>query len=69
MAGPTRLVPWVTYNYGVEVISRAKLIEPTKGQLGMRKGVCWSPPAYAEKCIFARNDNEIVCANLAAVNR
>ena len=57
----TRLSP-----KGVEVISRAKLIEPTKGQLGMRKGVCWSPPAYAEKCIFARNDNEIVCANLAA---
>jgi len=51
---------------GVEVISRAKLIEPTKGQLGMRKGVCWSHPAYAGKCIFARNDNEIVCASLAA---
>lgn len=53
---------------GVEVISRAKLIEPTKGQLGMRKGVCWSPPAYAGKCIFARNDNEIVCASLAAAS-
>ncbi|MEI7909336.1 MAG: PQQ-binding-like beta-propeller repeat protein [Verrucomicrobiota bacterium] len=57
----TRLSPT-----GVEVISRAKLIEPTKGQLGMRKGVCWSQPAYAGKCIFARNDNEIVCASLAA---
>ena len=50
---------------GAEVISRAKLIEPTKGQLGMRQGVCWSHPAYAGKCIFARNDNEIVCASLA----
>jgi len=69
MVEPTRLARWVTYNYGVEVISRAKLIEPTKGQLGMRKGVCWSPPTYAGKRIFARNDNEIVCANLAAVNR
>jgi outer membrane protein assembly factor BamB len=57
----TRLSP-----KGVEVISRAKLIEPTKGQLGMRGGVCWSHPAYAGKCIFARNDNEIVCASLAA---
>ena len=57
----TRLSPT-----GAEVISRAKLIEPTKGQLGMRKGVCWSPPAYAAKCIFARNDSEIVCASLAA---
>ncbi|MCX6880218.1 MAG: PQQ-binding-like beta-propeller repeat protein [Verrucomicrobia bacterium] len=57
----TRLSPT-----GVKVISRAKLIEPTKGQLGMRQGVCWSHPAYAGKCIFARNDNEIVCASLAA---
>jgi hypothetical protein len=46
--------------------SRAKPIEPTKGQLGMRQGVCWSHPAFAGKCIFARNDNEIVCASLAA---
>jgi outer membrane protein assembly factor BamB len=57
----TRLSPT-----GVEVISRAQLIDPTKGQLGMRGGVCWSHPAYAGKCIFARNDNEIVCASLAA---
>jgi outer membrane protein assembly factor BamB len=57
----TRLSP-----KGAEVISRAKLIEPTKGQLGMRQGVCWSHPAFAGKCIFARNDNEIVCASLAA---
>jgi outer membrane protein assembly factor BamB len=57
----TRLSP-----NGVEVISRAKLIDPTKGQLGMRQGVCWSHPAFAGKCIFARNDNEIVCASLAA---
>ncbi len=57
----TRLSP-----KGVEVISRAKLIEPTKGQLGMRQGVCWSHPAFAGKCVFARNDNEIVCASLAA---
>jgi len=57
----TRLSPT-----GVEVKSRAKLIEPTQGQLGMRQGVCWAHPAYAGKCIFARNDNEIVCASLAA---
>ena len=57
----TRLSP-----KGVEVISRTNLIEPTKGQLGMRQGVCWSHPAYAGQCIFARNDNEIVCASLAA---
>ena len=36
------------------------------GQLGMRHGVCWSQPAYAGKCIFARNETEIACASLAA---
>jgi len=51
---------------GFEEISRAKLIEPTEGQLGQRGGVCWSHPAYAYKHIYARNDNELVCADLSA---
>jgi hypothetical protein len=50
---------------GYEEISRAKLIEPTKVQLGDRGGVCWSHPAFANKHVFARNDKEIVCASLA----
>ena len=37
-------------------ISRAKLIEPTRGQLARRNGVCWSHPAYVGKHVFARND-------------
>ena len=49
---------------GFEVISRAKLIEPTTGQ--HKRGVCWSHPAYANKHVFMRNDNELVCASLAA---
>src|SRR5690606_28411172 len=51
---------------GYEEISRAKLIEPTQVQLAQRGGVCWSHPAYAGKHVFARNDEEIVCASLAA---
>ena len=51
---------------GVHEISRAKLIEPTTGQLPSRGGVCWSHPAFAGKCIFARNDRELLCATLAA---
>ena len=39
---------------GYEEISRAKLIEPTREQLRQRGGVCWSHPAYANKCVFAR---------------
>jgi len=51
---------------GYREISRAKLIEPTEGQLSQRGGVCWSQPAYACKHIYARNDNELVCADLSA---
>ncbi len=50
---------------GFHEISRAKLIEPTTAQLNQRGGVCWSHPAYANKHVFARNDKEIVCADLA----
>ncbi|MGD9721402.1 MAG: PQQ-binding-like beta-propeller repeat protein [Pirellulales bacterium] len=51
---------------GYSEISRARLIAPTKVQLSTRGGVCWSHPAYAHRCVFARNDEEIVCASLAA---
>ena len=51
---------------GFHEISRAKLIDPTEEQLRQRGGVCWSHPAFADKHVFARNDKELVCANLAA---
>ena len=54
---------------GFHEISRAKLIEPTTGQLRQRGGVCWSHPAFAYKHVFARNDRELVCASLAAEDR
>lgn len=50
---------------GYEEISRTKLIEPTTEQLDQRGGVCWSHPAFADRHIFARNDQELVCASLA----
>ncbi len=50
---------------GLNIISRAKLIEPTRSQLNRRGGVTWSHPAFAYKHVFARNDKELVCANLA----
>ncbi len=51
---------------GYQEISRAKLIEPTRVQLPQRGGVCWSHPAYAGRHVFVRNDEELVCASLAA---
>ncbi|RKU29805.1 dehydrogenase [Candidatus Poribacteria bacterium] len=50
---------------GLNIISRAKLIEPTRDQLNQRGGVTWAHPAYAYKHVFARNDNELICANLS----
>ena len=51
---------------GFREISRAKLIEPTRVQLNRRGGVCWSHPAFADKHVFVRNDEKLVCVNLSA---
>jgi outer membrane protein assembly factor BamB len=51
---------------GFAEISRTKFLDPTTEQLRQRGGVCWSHPAFANRCIFARNDKELVCASLAA---
>jgi outer membrane protein assembly factor BamB len=45
-------------------VSRTKLLDPVG--IGLGRKVVWSHPAYADKCVFARNDKEIVCASLAA---
>ena len=50
---------------GLKILSRAQLIQPTKGQLNRKNGVCWSHPAYAQKHIYIRNDKELICASLA----
>jgi outer membrane protein assembly factor BamB len=47
-----------------EEISRARLLEPTGECFG--RAVVWCHPAYANRCVFVRNDKEIVCASLAA---
>ncbi len=51
---------------GFTEIDRARLIDPTKEQLRRREGVCWAHPAYANRCVFARNDEELICVSLAA---
>lgn len=52
---------------GYQELSRAKLIRPTKGQFTRRgQGVAWSPPAFAYRHVFARSDEELLCASLAA---
>jgi outer membrane protein assembly factor BamB len=48
---------------GYEEVSRAKILEPT-GK-AFKRDVVWSHPAFANRCMFARNDKELVCVSLA----
>lgn len=47
---------------GYEESDRFKLLKPTHAARG--RHVVWSHPAFANGCIFARNDEEIVCVDL-----
>jgi outer membrane protein assembly factor BamB len=52
---------------GYHEVSRTQLIKPTSPPGNRRElgSVNWSAPAYANKHIYARNDEEIICASLA----
>lgn len=61
---------------GYREIDRTRLIEPTSNSAFGRQGgrprpqdriVNWSHPAYANRHIFARNDEEIICASLERI--
>jgi len=49
---------------GYVELDRVKLIEPTDRDGG--SPIVWSHPAFAGRCVFARNDREIICVSLAA---
>ena len=48
---------------GYDEISRMHLIDPTNTD--PHRLVVWSHPAFASKCVYARNDREIICVSLA----
>ena len=48
---------------GYHELSRAHLLEPTNHDPS--RDVVWSHPAFANRRVYARNDREIVCADLA----
>jgi hypothetical protein len=48
---------------GYEEISRAHVIQPTNPDAN--RPVVWSHPAFANKCVYWRNDKEIVCISMA----
>ncbi|MFL5244061.1 MAG: PQQ-binding-like beta-propeller repeat protein [Gemmataceae bacterium] len=49
---------------GYEEISKAHLLDPLQSARG--REIVWSHPAFANRCVFARNDKEIICVSLAA---
>jgi outer membrane protein assembly factor BamB len=48
---------------GYEELDRLHVLAPTNSAMG--RPVVWSHPAFAQKCLFARNDEELVCVSLA----
>jgi outer membrane protein assembly factor BamB len=50
---------------GYEEVDRASVIEPTNTMTGGGRRVVWVHPAYANKCVFVRNDREVICLSLA----
>ena len=49
---------------GFKVQGRMKVVEPTSECFG--RPVVWSHPAFANRCMLARNDQEIVCVDLSS---
>lgn len=50
---------------GYEETSRQHILDPDN-KMARGRLVVWSHPAFANKCVYARNDREIVCVSLAA---
>jgi hypothetical protein len=49
---------------GYAEIDRARVVGPVESSRGRQ--VVWAHPAFANRCVFARNNKEIVCVSLAA---
>lgn len=49
---------------GYKEIDRARIVEPVQEARGRK--VVWCHPAFAGRCVFVRNDKELVCVSLAA---
>jgi len=51
---------------GYEEIGRTHVLDPDMSSSGGGRKVIWSHPAFANRCLYARNDHEIICVSLAA---
>jgi outer membrane protein assembly factor BamB len=49
---------------GYEEVDRAHILDPTNVMAGRGRLVVWMHPAFANKCVFVRNDKELICYSL-----
>jgi hypothetical protein len=49
---------------GYRQLSRTHVIDPVNSD--PQRQVVWSYPAFADRCVFVRSDQEIICYSLAA---
>ena len=49
---------------GYKELGRFHVLDPSQEVFG--REVVWSHPAFANRCLYARNDKELVCVSLAA---
>jgi outer membrane protein assembly factor BamB len=50
---------------GYEELDRAHVLAPTNTMAGNGRLVVWMHPAFANKCVYVRNDKELICYSLA----
>lgn len=48
---------------GYEELGRFHMLAPNIKAFG--RDVVWSHPAFADRCVFARNNSELICVSLA----
>lgn len=48
---------------GVDIVSRAKLLEPVENTRG--RDVLWCHPAFANRCAYLHNGRELICVDLS----
>src|SRR5262249_13692546 len=58
------LIHWQLSPKGYKEIDRAHVIEATLFSRG--RDVVWTHPAFAKRCVYVRNDRELICLSMKA---
>ena len=50
---------------GIRYMTRYQQRAEIKAMAGRGRKVVWMHPAFADRCVFAKNDQELVCVSLS----